>query len=228
MEAEKIAKRAAGAGFDWENVEQVLDKLREELAELDAARAASDPSSMEDEVGDLLFVIVNIARFLKVDPEQALRRTNTTLPLSHVETGVEAQGKKPLRSRYSGNGTPVARGQKAGAETMSALDGQVILITGAAKRIGRGIALRLAKEGARVAIHYSGSEAEARATAKECGDAPIFRANLEHVAEIEKLFEDVDRHFGRIDALVNNAAASPASTPSKSPKPIGTTSTPST
>ena len=88
---------------------------------------------------------------------------------------------------------------------MSALDGQVILVTGAAKRIGRGIALRLAKEGARVAIHYSGSEAEARATAKECGDAPIFRANLEHVAEIEKLFEEVDRHFGRIDALVNNA-----------------------
>ncbi|HEY4363986.1 MAG TPA: SDR family oxidoreductase [Bryobacteraceae bacterium] len=88
---------------------------------------------------------------------------------------------------------------------MSALDGKVILVTGSAKRIGRGIALRLAKEGARVAIHYSGSEAEARATAKECGDAPIFRANLERVAEIEKLFEDVDRHFGRIDALVNNA-----------------------
>src|SRR5579864_3854625 len=89
---------------------------------------------------------------------------------------------------------------------MPALDGQVILITGAAKRIGRGIALRLAKEGARVAIHYQGSEAEARATAKECGDAAIFRANLERVPEIEKLFEDVERHFGRIDALVNNAA----------------------
>jgi NAD(P)-dependent dehydrogenase (short-subunit alcohol dehydrogenase family) len=89
---------------------------------------------------------------------------------------------------------------------MPTLDGQVILITGAAKRIGRGIALRLAKEGARVAIHYQGSEAEARATAKECGDAPVFRANLERVTEIEKLFEDVERHFGRIDALVNNAA----------------------
>jgi NAD(P)-dependent dehydrogenase (short-subunit alcohol dehydrogenase family) len=86
------------------------------------------------------------------------------------------------------------------------LDGQVILVTGSAKRVGRGIALRLAKEGARVAIHYQGSEAEARATAKECGDAPIFRANLERVPEIEKLFEEVDRHFGRIDALVNNAA----------------------
>jgi 3-oxoacyl-[acyl-carrier protein] reductase/pteridine reductase len=89
---------------------------------------------------------------------------------------------------------------------MPALDGQVILVTGSAKRIGRGIALRLAKEGARVAIHYQGSEAEARATAHECGDAPIFRANLERVAEIEKLFADVERHFGRIDGLVNNAA----------------------
>jgi NAD(P)-dependent dehydrogenase (short-subunit alcohol dehydrogenase family) len=88
---------------------------------------------------------------------------------------------------------------------MPALDGKVVLVTGSAKRIGRGIALRLAKEGARIAIHYQGSEAEARATAHECGDAPIFRANLERVPEIEKLFEDVERHFGRIDCLVNNA-----------------------
>ena len=66
--------------------------------------------------------------------------------------------------------------------------------------------MRLAKEGARVAIHYQGSEAEARATAAECGNAPVFRANLEHVSEIEKLFGEVEAHFGRIDALVNNAA----------------------
>jgi MazG family protein len=95
VEAQQIAKRAAGAGFDWENVEQVLDKLREELAELDAARAGSNPDALEDEVGDLLFVIVNIARFLKVDPEQALRRTNAKFRrrFSHVEEGVESQGK---------------------------------------------------------------------------------------------------------------------------------------
>ncbi|HEX5431689.1 MAG TPA: SDR family oxidoreductase [Bryobacteraceae bacterium] len=86
------------------------------------------------------------------------------------------------------------------------LNGRVILVTGAAKRIGRAIALRLAKEGARVAIHYHNSEAEARATAAECGDAPIFRANLERVIEIERLFAQVERHFGRIDGLVNNAA----------------------
>jgi tetrapyrrole methylase family protein/MazG family protein len=73
VEAQQIASRAATAGFDWENVDQVFDKLNEELAEL---KAASSQDEKEDELGDLLFVIVNIARFLKVDPEQALRRTN--------------------------------------------------------------------------------------------------------------------------------------------------------
>src|SRR5579883_944565 len=83
---------------------------------------------------------------------------------------------------------------------------KVVLVTGSAKRIGRGIALRLAAEGARVAIHYERSEKEARQTADECGGAPIFRANLESVAEIQRLFGEVDAHFGRLDALVNNAA----------------------
>jgi 3-oxoacyl-[acyl-carrier protein] reductase/pteridine reductase len=86
------------------------------------------------------------------------------------------------------------------------LANRVILVTGAARRIGRGIALRLAREGARVAIHYSSSEADARATAAECNNAPIFRANLERVSEIEALFEQVQQHFGRIDGLVNSAA----------------------
>jgi NAD(P)-dependent dehydrogenase (short-subunit alcohol dehydrogenase family) len=89
---------------------------------------------------------------------------------------------------------------------MSSLQDRVVLVTGAAKRIGRGIALRLAREGARVAIHYSSSEAEAKATAAECGNAPIFRANLENLSEIEQLFSGVMRHFGKLDGLVNNAA----------------------
>jgi NAD(P)-dependent dehydrogenase (short-subunit alcohol dehydrogenase family) len=89
---------------------------------------------------------------------------------------------------------------------METLSGKIVLVTGAAKRIGRGIALRLAREGARVAIHYSSSENEARQTAKECGDAPLFRANLEHVGEIERLFCDIENRVGRLDALVNNAA----------------------
>jgi len=88
----------------------------------------------------------------------------------------------------------------------SLLADRVVLVTGAAKRIGRGIALRLAREGARVAIHYHGSEAEAQRTAQECGGAPLFHANLESVAEIERMFGEVDRHFGRLDGLVNNAA----------------------
>jgi MazG family protein len=100
MEARQIAGRAAGAGFDWSNVDQVLDKLREELAELDAARQAGSPEQVQDEIGDLLFVMVNIARFLKVDPEQALRGTNAKFRrrFEHVENGLEAQGKTPQQA----------------------------------------------------------------------------------------------------------------------------------
>src|SRR5450631_4894264 len=88
----------------------------------------------------------------------------------------------------------------------SSLTGKTVLVTGAAKRIGRGIALRLAEEGARVAIHYQRSEAEARRTAGECGGAELFRANLESVPEIERMFGEVERRLGRLDGLVNNAA----------------------
>jgi MazG family protein len=97
MEARQIAGRAAGAGFDWNNVDEVIEKLREELAELDEARKAGSQEDLQDEVGDLLFVIVNIARFLKVDPEQALRGTNSKFRrrFEHVEKGLEAQGKSP-------------------------------------------------------------------------------------------------------------------------------------
>ncbi|HLH43630.1 MAG TPA: SDR family oxidoreductase [Bryobacteraceae bacterium] len=90
--------------------------------------------------------------------------------------------------------------------SQGALEGRVILVTGAAKRIGRAIALRLAQEGARVAIHYHQSENQARATAAECGGAPLFRANLERVPEIQEMFAAVERSLGRLDGLVNNAA----------------------
>jgi MazG family protein len=95
VEAQQIASRAAGVGFDWESVDQVFEKLNEETRELHAARNADDPEEMENEIGDMLFVIVNIARFLKVDPEQALRKTNAKFRrrFGHVESGLAAQGK---------------------------------------------------------------------------------------------------------------------------------------
>jgi MazG family protein len=110
VEAQRIAARAAGAGFDWPGIEQVFDKLREELAELDAARANGGPAEVEDELGDLLFVVVNIARFLNVDPEQALRKTNAKFRgrFAYVEAGVEASGKSLSRS---GATEPVAAGR---------------------------------------------------------------------------------------------------------------------
>jgi 3-oxoacyl-[acyl-carrier protein] reductase/pteridine reductase len=88
----------------------------------------------------------------------------------------------------------------------SNLSGRIVLVTGAAKRIGRGIALRLAREGARVAIHYDRSEAEARRTAEECGGAELFRANLESVPQIQRMFSEIEDRLGRLDGLVNNAA----------------------
>jgi tetrapyrrole methylase family protein / MazG family protein len=97
VEAQQIASRAAGAGFDWENVEQVFEKLEEELDEL---REASSAEQIEGELGDLLFVIVNLARFFKVDPEQALRKTNAKFRrrFGHIERGLEAQGKTPRQA----------------------------------------------------------------------------------------------------------------------------------
>jgi 3-oxoacyl-[acyl-carrier protein] reductase/pteridine reductase len=89
---------------------------------------------------------------------------------------------------------------------VAALENRVIVVTGAAKRIGRAIALRLASEGARVAIHYNESEEEARKTAKECGNASLYAANLSKIDAIESLFDHISRDYGRIDGLVNNAA----------------------
>lgn len=73
LEAKEISSRAAKAGFDWDGPAQVVEKLHEELDELDRA---ADADEREAEIGDLFFVLVNLARHYKVDPEQALRRTN--------------------------------------------------------------------------------------------------------------------------------------------------------
>ncbi|MBZ5697952.1 MAG: nucleoside triphosphate pyrophosphohydrolase [Acidobacteriia bacterium] len=76
LEAYQLTRRAAQVGFDWENIEGIFDKLHEEASELRAALAGPDRACREEELGDLLFVAVNIARFLGFDPEIALKHSN--------------------------------------------------------------------------------------------------------------------------------------------------------
>ncbi|MBA4725577.1 MAG: nucleoside triphosphate pyrophosphohydrolase [Pseudomonas sp.] len=74
--AAKLQKRAAQVGFDWPEALPVVDKVREELGEVLEAMSENDPQAIAEELGDLLFVVVNLARHLKVDPENALRAAN--------------------------------------------------------------------------------------------------------------------------------------------------------
>jgi NAD(P)-dependent dehydrogenase (short-subunit alcohol dehydrogenase family) len=85
------------------------------------------------------------------------------------------------------------------------LAGKRILVTGAARRIGRAIALHLASLGAQVGVHYSSSRGEAEATAKQC-EGELFQADLARVDQVEALFAEVRQRWGRLDGLVNNAA----------------------
>jgi len=81
-----------------------------------------------------------------------------------------------------------------------------VLITGSAKRIGRVIAIELARRGFAVGIHYNRSRAEAQEVAEECGGAPVFQADLADVEQIRRLFSEVRAKFGLLYGLVNNAA----------------------
>ena len=76
VKANRIQEKVAGVGFDWEQPEQVLDKVREELGELEAERRAGNADALEAEMGDVFFSLVNYARFLGINPENALERTN--------------------------------------------------------------------------------------------------------------------------------------------------------
>jgi len=100
VEAQQIASRAAQVGFDWENAGQVLDKLHEELREFEEARARGGREAQEDELGDMLFVLVNLARFVKVDPEQALRKTNAKFRrrFGYVEQKLAERGRSTRES----------------------------------------------------------------------------------------------------------------------------------
>jgi ATP diphosphatase len=97
MRAEKLQKRAARVGFDWPEIDQVVDKIAEEARELAEARGSATQDEIEDEMGDLLFVMANLARHLKVDPEVALRRANAkfTRRFGHIEAELARAGKRP-------------------------------------------------------------------------------------------------------------------------------------
>ncbi|MEP4546475.1 MAG: nucleoside triphosphate pyrophosphohydrolase [Saccharospirillum sp.] len=94
LRARKLQKRAARVGFDWPDASGVFDKVDEELAELRDAAASGDADHIEEELGDLLFVIANLSRHLDVDPEQALRKAAHKFEarFSQVEAQVQAKG----------------------------------------------------------------------------------------------------------------------------------------
>lgn len=93
----KLQNRAARVGFDWPGAEDVLDKISEETAELVEARDELGPDELEEEFGDLMFVMANLARHLKIDPEQALRRANTkfTRRFQSIEAALAAESRRP-------------------------------------------------------------------------------------------------------------------------------------
>ncbi len=94
MEADKVSHKAAGLGFDWPDIRGVLAKVREEAEELAAAQEEGDARQVEHELGDLLFTVVNLARRVKVDPEQALRKSTARFRgrFAHVEERAAESG----------------------------------------------------------------------------------------------------------------------------------------
>lgn len=100
VRAQKLQKRAANVGFDWPSAEPVFGKLHEEIGEIEEAIAQGDVDGIEDEVGDLLFVAVNLARHLQVDAETALRRSNQKFErrFRYIEQQLAQAGKTPEQS----------------------------------------------------------------------------------------------------------------------------------
>lgn len=95
LKAHKIGEKASRVGFDWDHADQVFAKVLEELHEFEEAWAGGNPTRMEDELGDLLFAIANLGRFLSLNPEEALRKTITRFQkrFSFVEAELFRQGK---------------------------------------------------------------------------------------------------------------------------------------
>lgn len=92
MRAEKLQKRAAKVGFDWPNLDGVWDKLNEEISEVKQAIETGSESHIEEEIGDVLFSVVNLARKLKIDPEVALRNTNAKFTGRFMSVEDQADG----------------------------------------------------------------------------------------------------------------------------------------
>ena len=95
VKATRIQDKAAGVGFDWDNIDDVFAKIKEEIDELHAEVKAQKQSNIESEFGDVLFSLINYARFLKVNPEDALERTNRKFiaRFQYLEEKATAQGK---------------------------------------------------------------------------------------------------------------------------------------
>jgi len=102
IRAVRLQEKASTVGFDWNDPRAVLDKLAEEIGEIEAELTAPvrEPERLEDEVGDLLFAVANLARHLKVDPDQALRRTNAKFirRFASIETALAAKGRGPAEA----------------------------------------------------------------------------------------------------------------------------------
>jgi len=98
--AVKLTKRAARVGFDWPSTREVLDKLREEIAELEVEIEAGDKAKAREELGDLLFVCANLARKLDIEPEDALRATNSKFSrrFAYIEKALAGDGRTPDQS----------------------------------------------------------------------------------------------------------------------------------
>ena len=96
LKAQKISEKASRVGFDWEHVDQVMAKVMEELHEFEEAMIARDSEQMESELGDLLFAIVNLGRFLSINPEEALRKTINRFQhrFEYVENSLHSQGRQ--------------------------------------------------------------------------------------------------------------------------------------
>jgi MazG family protein len=95
LEGLKLTKKAAKVGFDWENADQIFAKLDEEVAELKEAMARNATDELAGEIGDLLFVVLNLARHLDIEPETALKTTNRKFRkrFRYIEDRLKANGR---------------------------------------------------------------------------------------------------------------------------------------